>query len=58
MAAAQAGLFIAFLAGRGTWDGAAFHMEALKTQFMVQVPLALIQLFLLLAWIREDDSPR
>ncbi len=58
VAAAQAGLFIAFLAGRGTWDGAAFHMEALKTQFMVQVPLALIQLFLLLAWIREDDSPR
>jgi cytochrome c oxidase subunit 1 len=55
---AQGGIFAAFLAGRGTWDGTAFHMEPLKFQLMLQLPLAALQLFFLLAWIKEDDSPR
>jgi heme/copper-type cytochrome/quinol oxidase subunit 1 len=58
VAMAQGGLFAAFLLGRGTWLGGEFHMEPFALQIKVQLVLAAIQMFCLLAWVREDDSVR
>jgi len=47
--------FISFMAGSG---GGKFDYEAFKLQVLIQGPVVLAMLFCLLAWIREDDTPR
>ena len=55
LAVAQGMVFVAFMfgSGQGKFDGAAF-----TRQLAIQVPFALAMLFFMLAWIREDDTPR
>ncbi len=55
VACSQGMLIASFMVGRG---GGAFDYEAFKMQVFVQVPITLVMLFGILAWVKEDDSPR
>ncbi len=48
-------VFVAFMPGSGS---GAFNYDAFLKQVMIQGPVALAMLFCILAWVREDDTPR
>ena len=55
LAVTQSMVFVGFLFGSGQGK---FNYDAFVHQVMVQLPFAVLMMFCMLAWIKEDDSPR